>query len=73
MPATMGPCMLVVMIFTDLSSRAAQLLKEREAELKGTVLIFQLPRKISKGPTRSLKRGLDGVSPSSVIDNNQLT
>ena len=36
---------------------AAQLLKEREAELKGTVrLISNQPRKISKGPIRSLKR-----------------
>ena len=36
---------------------AAQLLKEREAELKGTVrLIFQPAEEISKGPIRSLKR-----------------
>ena len=36
---------------------ATQLLKEREAELKGTVrLIFNRLRKISKGPIRSLKR-----------------
>ena len=55
MPATMGPCMLVVMISHQTSLLgAAQLLKEREAELKGTVrLIFSTSR--GKFP-----RGLSG-------------
>ena len=72
MPATMGPCMPVVMTFTRPLCLAAQLLKEREAELKGTVrLIFQPAEENFQGAYQVIEAGgLDGVSAIIGYHNN---
>ena len=73
MPATMGLCMLVVMTFHQTSLLgAAQLLKEREAELKGTVrLIFQPAEENFQGAYQVIEAGgLDGVSAIIGYHNN---
>ena len=73
MPAIMGLCMLVVMTFTKpLYFGAAQLLKEREAELKGTVrLIFQPAEENFQGAYQVIEAGgIEGVSAIIGYHNN---